>query len=94
MNVYFVGNIVPLTYTCKEAGVLVDAATVTLQVTRPDHVIDGPYAMTRASLGTYTYDYFPPNALLGSLVNGQPFVANVATTSPNSDDRDTFVVIY
>ncbi len=94
MNVYYLNNIVRLSYTSKQAGNLVDAATVTVTITRPDNVVDGPYTMTRLSLGTYQYDYTPPASLLGAQTNGQAFTARVTAISPNSSDRDTFVVVY
>lgn len=94
INVYNLGNIIRLSYLNKQAGTLVDSTTVTVSVIRPDNVTDGPFSMTRLSAGTYQYDYTPPSSLLGSLSNGQAFQARVTALTPNSSDRDTFVVVY
>lgn len=89
MHSYLLGNAVQLTYTSTQAGVLVDAATVTVSVDRPDGLTDGPFAMTHASLGTYTYVYKPP----ATSAHTKHFTARTTALNPDSSATTVFAVL-
>ena len=57
-NAYTAGDVLPFGINVYDAsGSLANAGTVTLNVTKPDGTVDGPYTVTPTSTGVYAYNY-------------------------------------
>lgn len=81
-----IGDLYPVTVEAlDEDGEPADTTSVTLTVTLPDGTTAGPFAMTRASVGKYVYDY-PVTAA------GLHLWTAIAEGAVEGVYRDTFVV--
>ena len=82
---YDLGDVAPLSVNTYDAtGVLANATTVTLTITKPDGTLDGPYTVAPTTTGVYNYSYTP--AAIGRYVAS--WVATGTNASAFSDVFD------
>src|SRR5438093_8426420 len=82
---YDIADSVPLAWDVKDAaGVLTNASTVVLTITKPDGTPDTPTVPAPSVTGQYRVTYVPT-------VEGR-YAWRAVTTSPNTAYQDVFVV--
>jgi hypothetical protein len=68
-NAYTAGDVLPFAVNVYDStGVLANATSVTLTITKPDGTTDGPFTITPTSTGVYSYPYTSSLTLNGRYV--------------------------